>query len=63
MLAMVALVNIDKVLFGELSDESTAGYLQIIMLVGLSPVFILSALNHAWLNQILEQLKKLIQRF
>jgi O-antigen/teichoic acid export membrane protein len=58
MLGMVALINIDKVLFGELKSESSAGYIQIIMLVGLSPIFILSALNHAWLNQILEQLKK-----
>lgn len=59
MLGMIAFVNIDKVLFGYLKDESIAGYLQIIMLVGLSPIFILSALNHAWLNQILEQLSKL----
>ena len=59
MLGMIALVNIDKVLFGSIKDESTAGFLQVIMLVGLSPIFILSALNHAWLNQILEQLKKI----
>lgn len=59
MLGMIAFVNIDKVLFGYLKNETLAGFLQIIMLVGLSPIFILSALNHAWLNQILEQLKKL----
>jgi len=60
MLGMIALVNIDKVLFGSLKDESTAGLLQVIILVGLSPIFILSALNHAWLNQINKTIVKLL---
>jgi O-antigen/teichoic acid export membrane protein len=58
MFAMMALVNIDKVIFGQQIDKSFSGYLQVIMLVGTAPVMILSALNHAWLNQILLQLKK-----
>jgi O-antigen/teichoic acid export membrane protein len=57
MFAMVALVNIDKVIFGQQIDKSFSGYLQVIMLVGTAPIMILSALNHAWLNQILLQLK------
>ena len=57
MFAMMALVNIDKVIFGQQIDKSFAGYLQVIMLVGTAPIVILSALNHAWLNQILLQLK------
>ena len=57
MFAMMALVNIDKVIFGQQIDKSFSGYLQVIMLVGTAPVMILSALNHAWLNQILLQLK------
>jgi len=57
MFAMMALVNIDKVIFGQQIDKSFAGYLQVIMLVGTAPIMILSALNHAWLNQILLQLK------
>ena len=57
MFAMVALLNIDKVIFGNQLDKTFAGYLQVIMLVGTAPVLILSALNHAWLNQILLQLK------
>jgi O-antigen/teichoic acid export membrane protein len=57
MFAMVALLNIDKVIFGNQLDKTFAGYLQVIMLVGTAPILILSALNHAWLNQILLQLK------
>ena len=57
MFAMMALVNIDKVIFGQQIDKSFSGFLQVIMLVGTAPVMILSALNHAWLNQILLQLK------
>ena len=57
MFAMMVLVNIDKVIFGQQIDKSFSGYLQVIMLVGTAPVMILSALNHAWLNQILLQLK------
>jgi O-antigen/teichoic acid export membrane protein len=57
MFAMVALVNIDKVIFGQQLDKSFSGYLQVIMLVATAPIMILSALNHAWLNQILLQLK------
>jgi O-antigen/teichoic acid export membrane protein len=57
MFAMVALLNIDKVIFGNQLDKTFSGYLQVIMLVGTAPVLILSALNHAWLNQILLQLK------
>jgi hypothetical protein len=57
MFAMVALLNIDKVIFGNELDKTFSGYLQVIMLLGTSPILILSALNHAWLNQILLQLK------
>lgn len=57
MFAMVALLNIDKVIFGNQLDKTFSGYLQVIMLVGTTPILILSALNHAWLNQILLQLK------
>jgi len=57
MFAMVALLNIDKVIFGNQLDKTFSGYLQVIMIVGTSPILILSALNHAWLNQILLQLK------
>jgi len=58
MFAMVALINIDKVIFGQQLDKTFSGYLQVIMLVGTAPIMILSALNHAWLNQILLKLKK-----
>jgi O-antigen/teichoic acid export membrane protein len=58
MFAMVALINIDKVIFGQQLDKSVSGYLQVIMLIGTAPIMILSALNHAWLNQILLKLKK-----
>jgi O-antigen/teichoic acid export membrane protein len=58
MLAMVALINIDKVVFGQQLDKSFSGYLQVIMLIGTAPIMILSALNHAWLNQILLKLKE-----
>ena len=57
MFAMVALLNIDKVIFGNQLDKTFSGYMQVIMLVGTAPILILSALNHAWLNQILLQLK------
>ena len=57
MLAMIALVNIDKVIFGQEIDKTSAGFIQIIMLVATAPIMILSALNHAWLNQVLLQLK------
>ena len=57
MFAMVALLNIDKVVFGNQLDKTFSGYLQVLMLVGTTPILILSALNHAWLNQILLQLK------
>ena len=57
MFAMMALINIDKVIFGQQIDKTFSGYLQVIMLVGTAPIMILSALNHAWLNQILLQLK------
>jgi hypothetical protein len=57
MFAMVALLNIDKVIFGNQLDKTFSGYLQVIMLVGTAPILILGALNHAWLNQILLQLK------
>jgi O-antigen/teichoic acid export membrane protein len=57
MFAMVALLNIDKVIFGNQLDKTFSGYLQVIMLVGIAPILILSSLNHAWLNQILLQLK------
>jgi O-antigen/teichoic acid export membrane protein len=57
MFAMVALLNIDKVIFGNQLNKTFSGYLQVLMLVGTAPILILSALNHAWLNQILLQLK------
>jgi O-antigen/teichoic acid export membrane protein len=50
MFAMVALLNIDRVIFGNQLDKTFSGYLQVIMLVGTAPILILSALNHAWLN-------------
>jgi len=58
MFAMVALINIDKVIFGQQLDKSFSGYLQVVMLIGTAPIMILSALNHAWLNQILLKLKE-----
>ena len=57
MLAMIALVNVDKIIFGKNLDIESAGYIQILMLVGTAPIMILSALNHAWLNQVLQSLK------
>ena len=57
MLAMIALVNVDKIIFGKYLDIESAGYIQIMMLVGTAPIMILSALNHAWLNQVLQSLK------
>ena len=58
MFAMVALINIDKVIFGQQLDKSFSGYLQVIMLIGTAPIMILGTLNHAWLNQILLKLKE-----
>jgi O-antigen/teichoic acid export membrane protein len=58
MFAMVALLNIDKVIFGQQLDKSFSGFLQVIMLIATAPIMILSALNHAWLNQILLQLNE-----
>jgi len=57
MLAMIALVNVDKIIFGRYLDLESSGYIQILMLVGTAPIMILSALNHAWLNQVLQSLK------
>ena len=57
MLAMIALVNVDKIIFGRYLDIESSGYIQILMLVGTAPIMILSALNHAWLNQVLQSLK------
>jgi O-antigen/teichoic acid export membrane protein len=57
MLAMIALVNVDKIIFGRYLDIESSGYIQIMMLVGTAPIMILSALNHAWLNQVLQSLK------
>jgi hypothetical protein len=45
------------VIFGQEIDKTSAGFIQIIMLVATAPIMILSALNHAWLNQVLLQLK------
>jgi O-antigen/teichoic acid export membrane protein len=57
MFAMMALLNIDKVIFGQEIGKSFSGFIQVIMLVATAPIMILSALNHAWLNQVLIQLK------
>jgi len=57
MFAMMALLNIDKVIFGQEIGNSFSGFIQVIMLVATAPIMILSALNHAWLNQVLLQLK------
>ena len=57
MFAMMALLNIDKVIFGQEIEKSFSGFLQVMMLVATAPIMILSALNHAWLNQVLLQLK------
>ena len=57
MFAMMALLNIDKVIFGQEIGKSFSGFIQVIMLVATTPIMILSALNHAWLNQVLLQLK------
>ena len=58
MFAMMALVNVDKVIFGQQLDKSDSGFIQVIMLIATAPIMVLSALNHAWLNQILLQLKE-----
>jgi O-antigen/teichoic acid export membrane protein len=57
MFAMMALLNIDKIIFGQEIGKTFSGYLQVIMLIGTAPIMILSALNHAWLNKILLELK------
>ena len=57
MFAMVALLNIDKVIFGQEIGKSFSGFIQVIMLVATAPIMILSALNHPWLNQVLLQHK------
>jgi len=57
MFAMMALLNIDKVIFGQEIGKSFSGFIQVMMLVATAPIMILSALNHAWLNQVLLQLK------
>jgi O-antigen/teichoic acid export membrane protein len=57
MFAMMALLNIDKVIFGQEIGKSFSGFIQVIMLIATAPIMILSALNHAWLNQVLLQLK------
>jgi O-antigen/teichoic acid export membrane protein len=57
MFAMMALLNIDKVIFGQEIGTSFSGFIQVIMLVATAPIMILSSLNHAWLNQVLLQLK------
>ena len=57
MFAMMALLNIDKVIFGQEIGKSFSGFIQVIMLVATAPIMILSALNHAWLNQVLLHLK------
>jgi O-antigen/teichoic acid export membrane protein len=57
MFAMMALLNIDKVIFGQEIGKSFSGFIQVIMLVATAPIMILGALNHAWLNQVLSQLK------
>lgn len=55
--AIIGIMNIDRLIFGLAFDKTSSGYLQIIMLVGTAPILILGALNHAWLNQNLIQLK------
>ena len=57
MFAMMALLNIDKIIFGQEMGKSFSGFIQVIMLVATAPVMILSALNHPWLNQVLLQHK------
>jgi O-antigen/teichoic acid export membrane protein len=57
MFAMMALMNIDKVIFAQVLGQNFSGYIQVIMLIATAPIMIISALNHAWLNQILLDLK------
>jgi O-antigen/teichoic acid export membrane protein len=57
MFAMIALLNIDKIIFGQQVDKAFSGYIQVIMLIGTSPILILNTLGHAWLNQTLTDLK------
>jgi O-antigen/teichoic acid export membrane protein len=57
MFAVMALLNIDKVIFGQELGKSFSGFVQVIMLVATAPVMLLSALNHPWLNQVLLQHK------
>lgn len=58
MFSIIGILNIDKLIFGLSIDKSYSGYIQIIMLIGTSPILLLGALNHAWMVQILYQLKK-----
>jgi O-antigen/teichoic acid export membrane protein len=57
MFAMLVLLNIDKIIFGQQVDKAFSGYIQVIMLIGTGPILILNALGHAWLNQTLNDLK------
>jgi len=57
MFAMIALLNIDKIIFGQQVDKAFSGYIQVIMLIGTGPILILNTLGHAWLNQTLTDLK------
>jgi O-antigen/teichoic acid export membrane protein len=56
--AIIGIMNVDRLLFGLAQDKTYSGFLQIIMLVATAPILILGALNHAWLNQNLVQLKE-----
>jgi O-antigen/teichoic acid export membrane protein len=57
MFAMIALLNIDKIIFGQQVDKAFSGYIQVIMLIGTGPILILNTLGHAWLNHTLTDLK------
>lgn len=57
MFSIIGVMNIDKLIFGLELNKSFSGYVQIIMLVGTSPMLLLGALNHAWMYQVLTQLK------
>lgn len=58
MFSIIAIMNIDKLIFGMYFGKSYSGYIQVIMLVATSPLLLFGALNHAWMVQILIQLKK-----
>jgi O-antigen/teichoic acid export membrane protein len=57
MFAVMALLNVDKIIFGQELGKSFSGFIQVIMLIATTPIMILSALNHPWLNQVLLQHK------